>query len=47
MGYNLTDYPNLKKWFEKLHSLPSFDENLSGAKALADIVKTVYENPAY
>lgn len=47
MGYDLTVYPNLKTWYEKLQTLPSFDEQLSGAKALASMVKSVYENTAY
>lgn len=47
MGYDLSDFPNLKKWYEKLHSLPGFKENQSGARVLADIVRNVYQNDVY
>lgn len=47
MGYNLSEYPNLKNWFERLHSIPSFDENLAGAQVLATAVKSVYENSPF
>lgn len=44
MGYDLSEYVNLKKWFESLHVLPGFDENRAGAKASADRVRSVYSN---
>ena len=47
MGYKLTEYTNLNKWFEKLHSLPSFEENLEGSEVLAEIVNSCYDEPVY
>lgn len=42
MGYNLSEYENLDRWYSKMQKLPGFDENESGAKALAGILKVVY-----
>lgn len=47
MGYNLSEYPDLSKWYEKLHSLPGFDENLAGAKGLADLTRSLADDTLY
>jgi glutathione S-transferase len=46
-GYILSEYPNLDKWFARVQSLPSFEENKSGAEALANIMKSLSDEPAY
>jgi hypothetical protein len=47
MGYELSNYSNLNKWFTKLQSLPSFDENRAGAKAITDYIKSITDEPFY
>lgn len=47
MGFNLTEYPDLNKWFERMHSLPGFDENQAGAKGLADLVRSIIDGTIY
>lgn len=32
MGLDFTGYPKLTAWFEKMHAIPGFEENLEGAK---------------
>lgn len=39
MGYEMSDYSNLKKWYGKIQSLPHFEENENGAKYLAGAMK--------
>lgn len=41
MGYNLTGYTNLNKWFEKMQKLEGYAENEAGAKALSGLMKGV------
>jgi hypothetical protein len=39
-GYDLSkEFPRLDSWYKKLQKLPGFDENLAGAKMLADVMK--------
>jgi hypothetical protein len=47
MGYNFTEFNDLNKWFEKLQSLPGFEENEAGAKYLADYMKSKVEDTLY
>jgi hypothetical protein len=42
MGYNITEYEHLSRWYNKMQSLSAFEENQAGAKALADFAKMVY-----
>lgn len=46
-GYDLSPYPDLKKWYERLHSMPSFDECLKGAKVFADLMRKCYEDQLF
>jgi glutathione S-transferase len=43
----LSNYSNLNKWYLSLQSLPKFDENLAGAKMLADLVKGIVGGPLF
>jgi hypothetical protein len=47
MGYNLTEYSQLNQWYKRLQSLPSFEENLSGAKFLADLMRKVVDDALF
>jgi len=47
MGYDMSEYSNLNKWYEMLKSLPDFEENLDGAKYLAGILKDLVDEPMY
>ena len=44
MGFDLSELPDLKSWYEKLHCVPGFEENLKGAKVLADVLRKCYED---
>lgn len=46
-GYDLSAYEHLNKWFENLHSLPYFEENLAGAEVIADKLKSAFDGPLY
>ncbi|XP_053614426.1 glutathione S-transferase 1-like [Plodia interpunctella] len=39
VGWDLTDFPNIQRWFKDCASLPGFEENLEGAKTFGDAVK--------
>jgi len=44
MGFDFSLYPKLVNWMKKLESLPSYEENLAGAKAIAGLTKILYPN---
>lgn len=39
-GVKLDKYPNIQGWYKACHTLPGFEENVEGAKAMADYVKS-------
>ncbi|XP_060805433.1 glutathione S-transferase 1-like [Amyelois transitella] len=39
IGWDLTNYPNIQRWYKNCASLPGFDENQEGAKQFGDAVK--------
>ncbi|KAJ6648953.1 Glutathione S-transferase 1-1 [Pseudolycoriella hygida] len=43
-GYDLSKQPNINRWYEQCKSLKGFDENLQGAKIIANVVKSKVEN---
>ena len=47
MGYNFEQYKNLTNWYKKAQTLPHFEENQEGAKALAAIIKGGVDGPLF
>lgn len=47
MGYDLTEFSKLNKWYEKLQTLPGMDENNAGAKMLAGMLKSMTEGQLF
>lgn len=42
-GADFSPYPKLKSWFDEMHSLPGFEENLEGAKKHVAVVRSLVE----
>lgn len=46
-GCDLTQFPNLKRWFTQCHSFNGFEENKRGAVDLANLVKMKLEGTIF
>lgn len=47
MGYDLSQHPNIARWFKQCQSLDEFEENRIGAASLALRVKNAVEGPIF
>ncbi|CAG9564202.1 unnamed protein product [Danaus chrysippus] len=39
IGWDLSQFPNIERWYKQCSILPGYEENLEGAKAFAGLVK--------
>ncbi|CAH4030354.1 unnamed protein product [Pieris brassicae] len=39
LDWDMTDFPNIDRWFKQCENIPGFEENLKGAKLYGDAVK--------
>lgn len=47
LGYDLSQHPNIARWYKQCQSLAEFEENRKGAESLALRVKNVVEGPIF
>lgn len=39
LGWDLSQFPNIERWYKECSILPGYEENLEGARAFAGLVK--------
>lgn len=39
VGWDMSQFPNIQRWFQDCSIIPGYEENIEGAKAFSELVK--------